>query len=453
MSNNNQATPGTPLIPKKEKEIPWINRYLCIPGMLLFGTCTVVIQKIFFSQTVYIDGKPHSCEKPWFQTEMMFIGMLSCLAVYYIEMLYDHCKKKNAVPEKEIPLTSAVGDVRKDEPHPDTTGWGVYVVVCIPAICDLVATCIMNIGLVLIPASVWQMLRGTMVIFSACITMILLSKRIFGFQWFSICVVVVGEVIVALACVLGDTQPTKKDDSGKKDKKSAGDMVLGILLTVGAQIIQASQIVIEEMLLHGISLAPSLIVGIEGFWGTIICTLLLILVYYIPNKTRIGKKFHEDTIDTFNILKHSKGLIGLLVAYVLAILFYNLFGMMVTQTYSAVHRTLIEAMRTLFIWIANIIIYWIDKGKHALGEKVTLWSLCEFGGFAVLVVGTFTYNRVFEIPGIPYPSQEEVQAAKTDQQYQLKLRRDLGFCPVVFKRITDEQREQVLREFQAEQGL
>lgn len=56
----------------------------CIPGMLLFGTATVVIQKYVFGMKAL--GKPGEgivdFQKPWFQTESMFIGMLSCLIVY-----------------------------------------------------------------------------------------------------------------------------------------------------------------------------------------------------------------------------------------------------------------------------------------------------------------------------------------------------------------------------------
>lgn len=37
---------------------------------------------------------------------------------------------------------------------------------------------------------------------------------------------------------------------------------------MGAQIIQASQIVIEEYLLKNIDMDASLIVGLEGLWGT-----------------------------------------------------------------------------------------------------------------------------------------------------------------------------------------
>ena len=94
------------------------------------------------------------------------------------------------------------------------------------------------------------------------------------------------------------------------------------------------------------------------------------------------------------MLKNSKSLVVLIIFYILAILFYNLFGMMVTQTYSAVYRTIMEAVRTMCIWIVNIIIYFFDN-TH--GEKIEWASLVEVVGFAILLFGNFLYNKVIRL--------------------------------------------------------
>jgi len=439
------AMASSPAIPQ-EKEIPAFNRYFCIPGMLLFGTCTVVLQKFIFNtkiKEIKKDGteKVYSGERPWFQTEMMFIGMLLCLAVYYIEKLVKHIQRKPKDSEsinEGTPLTDAAGDGSAAK-ESSTGGWRMYVICCLPACCDLVATCIMNIGLVLIPASVWQMLRGSMVIFSAIVSMFLLAKRLFLYQWFGIALVVVGEVIVAVACLLGGKMNKDYDkkhfDASSSDSsaKTSGEMLLGILLTVGAQIVQASQIVIEEKLMKGMDdLPPSLIVGLEGFWGTIICSLMLVIVGYIPKGSAITEKFRENTIETFHVLSISSKMVWLIIFYVAAILAYNLFGMMVTQTFSAVHRTLIEALRTLFIWVANIIIFYSSTsepnyGKRQ-GERINAWSALELGGFLVLLVGTFVYNKVFAFPGIGLPTKEEVDAREIARLKELERRQKYGCC-------------------------
>jgi hypothetical protein len=48
----------------------------------------------------------------------------------------------------------------------------VLVQVIVPAICDFVATYMMNVGLLWINASIWQMLRGSIVLFAAIIRLV-----------------------------------------------------------------------------------------------------------------------------------------------------------------------------------------------------------------------------------------------------------------------------------------
>ena len=352
-------------------------RYSCIPGMLLFGTCTVVIQKYVFGMSAMgRDGSKHTFQKPWFQTESMFMGMLSCLIVYEITRCMKKAKKTDAealVPQEDDSIQH----------------WQQYIYVGAPAMCDLVATSLMNIGLFFLDASIWQMLRGSMVIFSAIMSILFLKKKYYGYHWTGISLVFTGLIIVSISSFMKEAP-----EDPSKHKSTTAEITMSICLVVGAQIVQASQIVIEEFLLHNVKAAASLIVGLEGLWGGLIGALCLWGVQCTSTKSAlVATVFHEDTIDTFIMLKNNKTLMVMIVFYILAILFYNLFGMMVTQTYSAVYRTIMEAVRTMCIWIVNIIIYFFDKNH---GEKIELASLVELIGFVILLWGNFTFNKVIK---------------------------------------------------------
>lgn len=98
----------------------------------------------------------------------------------------------------------------------------------------------------------------------------------------------------------------------------------------------------------------------------------MVPLYYTPVS---WEAFHENTIDSFKMMGNNHTLIWAILLYIFFILFYNLYGMMVTQTYSAVYRTILEAVRTLCIWITNLIIYkFIDK---RFGEIWSNWSWLE----------------------------------------------------------------------------
>jgi len=381
---------------------------IVIAGMLIFGTCTVVIQKIIFS----IEGKNKKgekvpFEKPWFQTEAMFVGMFGCLAVYEVLECIKRCQKKdparqNLVDGEESVQSDASGSEKKAP-----SKLKQYVLVMAPALCDMFATAMMNIGLLWIPASVWQMLRGSMTIFSAFFSKFFLHRRLYASHWIGVCVVAFALVVVAFSSLMPGIREKKDTESSSDLSQSSngehdptvGESALGCALVVIAQIIQASQIVIEEHLLKGISLNPVLIVGLEGMWGFMSCCLLLVVVSYVPGK------LHEDTPDTlYMFFKNTKiFLVGLL--YITAILCYNLFGMFVTKYTSAVMRTILEGLRCACIWMTNLFIHYVFHPKK-MGEVWNDWSYLQLCGFLFLLLGMFIYNKILRIEGLYYEDRD-----------------------------------------------
>lgn len=368
-------------------EVSKFTKYSCIPGMLTFGTATVVIQKIVLTMRSYDnDGNKEQFSKPWFQTEAMFVGMMLCLVVYEIT----ECVKRFRKVKQEEGTKSRKRD---------------YVLVLIPALCDMCATCMMNVGLVWIQPSIWQMLRGSMIIFSSIMTYFCLKRKLKCYKWVAVIITVVGLLVVAVASLNIPTVNNDEDDDEDGDSTDPDatprpktevttlQMIIAFVLVIGAQIIQASQIVIEEHLLKSISMPASLIVGIEGFWGTFVLALIMIPLGYTPESWDV---FHEDTVDSFELIGHSSTLAIALVLYVFAILAYNLFGMMVTQTFTAVHRTIMEGIRTSCIWLCNLFIHYVID-EH-FGEIWNYWSFLELFGFGILIFGTLVYNEVIPLP-------------------------------------------------------
>merc|ERR1719263_1872473 len=75
--------------------------------------------------------------------------------------------------------------------------------------------------------------------------------------------------------------------------------------------------------------------------------------------------------------------------------------MNVTKHLSAVHRTILEACRTLCIWIVQLFIKYVVKWKDH-GEEWNDWSYMQAGGFVLLIFGSLIYNKIFKVPGIFY---------------------------------------------------
>lgn len=65
----------------------------------------------------------------------------------------------------------------------------------------------MNVALTMIPASIYQMLRGMIIIVTAGMSILFLKRKLFRHHWTSIGVIFTGVALVGLAAVLTPKDP------------------------------------------------------------------------------------------------------------------------------------------------------------------------------------------------------------------------------------------------------
>lgn len=72
----------------------------------------------------------------------------------------------------------------------------------IPACFDIIASTLMNIALTMVDASVYQMLRGMIIIITAAMSIYFLKRKLYRHHWSSIAVIFLGVFMVGLAALL-----------------------------------------------------------------------------------------------------------------------------------------------------------------------------------------------------------------------------------------------------------
>lgn len=348
-------------------------------------------------------GITHTFDKPFFQSIAMFLSMVLALPVQEIISYFQRRsaqKKKAALsPERSplLPEDSVINDSEGEsttsaaEPAAPKKHKSPFLIM-IPAAFDLIASTIMTFGLIYISVSIFQMLRGSMVIFSTILTRIFLKgRRVRRYQLLGVVLAVVAICLVGVAGVL---VPQANMSAG------IGQTIMGICLVILSQIIQAGQIVVEEFLLADLNMPPLRVVGFEGLWGLLFMIFIACpLAYVIPGKdySPMPKNSLENTYDSLLCLGSNGYLIIAVVVFCIAVLVYNCYGMLITNAFSAVNRTIFEAARTAVIWIVDLIIQAIFPGSP-FGELWSKWSFLELIGFIILVFSSLVYNRVIVLP-------------------------------------------------------
>lgn len=178
-----------------------------------------------------------------------------------------------------------------------------------PACCDLTATTLMNVGLLFVAASIYQMTRGALVLFVGLFSVLFLRRKLYAYQWAALFVVVLGVALVGLAGALfgGDSNKGTTQENTMEivsnammqardvaQTPEAVKAVIGVLLIAAAQIFTASQFVLEEWILENYEMDPIRVVGWEGIFGFVVTIAGMIILYLAVGRTESGRYGYFD---------------------------------------------------------------------------------------------------------------------------------------------------------------
>lgn len=317
-----------------------------IIGMLVTGSLNTILTKL--QDSVCVDKCdtefPVYFEQPMIQTLNMFVGEIVCLLWL---LIYNNSNNNNytLIEQNDDNVVSV-------QNHYNVSSLLLFF----PAVCDSMSSTLMNLGLMFTSASIFQMLRGSMVIFTGIISCIFLQTKYSLNQWLSLIVIFLGITVVGSSHLDNDE----------------GNMFVGVLLIVSAQIFSASQYVIEEVILIKYNVAPLLAVGIEGIFGLIIMIIIAIIfqmTYYI------------NTLDGLRQLVSYPMLYGPSIGIVISISLFNWFGLCITKNISSTSRATIDICRTLIIWCVSLALQW----------ETFKWL--QIIGFLTMICGIFIFNK------------------------------------------------------------
>jgi hypothetical protein len=360
-------------------------------AVLSSGTMCTVVLKVQFNWiskgTIPCAGGSYVCpfDKPWFAVAEMKVAMFMCLVYLGLKKIVMGSKR----PFLETPRPSRFGSIQrgiKEETAPllgadssdaPTSLLNMALMVAVPSFLDIVQTVCGNIGLLFVSSSVYQMCRGSLVVFSAVLSVQCLGKKLHRYHLFSVALVLVAVLMVGAAGILDEANTTVVEGGSSSAQK-----LQGITLILLGQFFCAVQIVVEEVLMTRYQITPVLLVGLEGMWGVLMLLVILPLLSLTPSDDGVlSTVFFESTYDTFTKLANSSTLVALVLAYCLAVWAYNIASNVVTKKFNAVVRSIFEAVRVVGVWLVDLFINYVVRwtGPASPGESWTAYSFLQLG--------------------------------------------------------------------------
>ncbi|CAB4378480.1 unnamed protein product [Rhizophagus irregularis] len=391
---------------------------LLTTGMLISGVCNTILNKYQDMACVEDCDDPDNAkyfEQPVWQTFNMFFGETMCYVLVYAILIWEYHQARKYAPlavdgtltgnsEENIVIEENENADVKVEEGEELTGWLVYLF-WLPTLCDICGTTLMNIGLIYTTASVYQMLRGAVVLFTGSFSVLFLRRRLYAYHWFSLFLVVLGVTIVGMSSILFPSAEEKSDPlidtlNSNSAHTSNGDLKasIGVFFVIFAQIFTASQFVIEEKIMERYHVKPLRAVGLEGIFGLLTVGVGAIILHFTIGIHHPGGYFDISTGWNQILSFRQIWITGIAISFSIA--FFNFFGLSVTRTLSATSRSTIDTSRIVLVWVVSLFLGWES------------FSWFQVTGFVILVLGTFIFNNVIRPPPfftVPSPSVQEIE--------------------------------------------
>ncbi|GAA6029301.1 hypothetical protein JCM8097_003611 [Rhodosporidiobolus ruineniae] len=295
---------------------------------------------------------------------------------------YDSLTASGAQTPLRPPLKSAGSVAAAAGAEGPMLSWSEAVLFWLPASLDILGTTCMNVGLLFVPVSIFQMMRGALVLWVGVFSVLFLGRTLTRAQWVSLAVCMLGVAVVGAASLIGN-------EANKPETEAAEGSVsplVGVGLILVAQIFTATQFVVEERIMEHHAVEPLAAAGWEGFFGLLTTSVALLVAYRFYGSTPAGEGGYFDIKAGWHQIVDHPAVLWSSFVIMVSIALFNFCGLAVTRTVSATARSTIDTCRTIGIWAVSLFLGW---------ERFIFLQVI---GFALLVYGTFVYNGVTSFP-------------------------------------------------------
>ena len=231
-----------------------------------------------------------------------------------------------------------------------------------------------------IGVSIYQMLRGGAIIFVALLKHYMLKDKLKKFMWIGVFLNVVSITLVGATAIFS---PSTEEEGGNDNP------ALGVTLVLAGAFVQSLQYAFEEKVMSmEVSAPPLLLVGMEGFWGTLICLLVLYPLAYLTPGSDHGS--FENPYNTYYMIVNSSDISWMVALYIVSITLFNIFCVIITFMLNSVWHAILDNFRPITVWGSSLFIFYFIE--PSFGESWTPWSFMQLAGLFVLLYGTAVYN-------------------------------------------------------------
>ncbi|KFD61252.1 hypothetical protein M514_00571 [Trichuris suis] len=333
------------------------------------GTCNTIFAK-WMDMTVALERRFYH---PFIQVMFTYIGESLCFLLFLL------ISKQASVRHKEFSWIT----------YSSLKIHSKAFILFIPTGLDYLSTTLNYVSLSMTSPSSYQMLRGSLIVFTSLLSFAFLGRSLSRTEWLGIALVTFGMVLVGLS------------DSPRSS--SAGAIIAdlnrirsGDLLVVTSQTMKAVQLTLEENFMNEYNLTPLVLTSTEGcqfkqciihygVFGLILSAIIAMSVYFVrvpQYMTTDPEQRLENIKDAFYQAMDSSTLLRLILCFIVSSAASGMCSAAVTKRFGATTRVICDAARIFGVWMMSIVLRW------------QAFIPSQLLGFGVLLLGAMLYSGI-----------------------------------------------------------
>lgn len=321
-----------------------------------------------------IQGTTYRFKYSGFQTLLLFIGEYLNIVVFAIPLLFSKKYRENHFKD----LVKTAKATKQELKY--TKLW-----TAIPCLLECLSSGMYFTSLLLMPASVSNMLQGAQIVATCLFSLWINKNPILRHHFLGVSLATLGFFFVGLAGFMGSVAEEVNHDL----HYTAQGYFFGLVCIMGNLIFHSIQTNVEEKIMRKYAISPQRVVGLEGLFGIIWMFGLISILTYVPcpnDQLCNMSGYFEDIVSALKEIEAQPGLMFWCGATVVAIFFFNLFGMILIHRVNAVYKVFWDNTMSIFIWATALVLGFETFNKKHFAIQGT--------GYIFLIIGNLTYSEV-----------------------------------------------------------
>lgn len=335
---------------------------------------------------------PQPFSHPYVHTAIIICAELICLILFAVSSAVVHPFRRNNDTNNNKRTNPFTGEEIVDERD------APFVWTIVPGLCTVLASVLMITGLLMTHASVYAVIRGSVVLFTCWLAIIALGRK-FNLSHLAGIFILVGGLLLLGAYSLSSLYSSTAGAAGAAALEGLGRPGWGTLCILCAQAVFAIKLVwCEYIFTRFPETAPLKLIGYSGVWALLFLTMWMSALVFLPLAQ------HENLLTLATalgmILSHQATQIFFAVN-ITVILFYQWAVTSLTKTWSATHVAMASQLRVVGLYISLFFLGWE-------GVASTL-SLAHAAALSLIFVGWMTFH--WRLPVSPAQRRKKVFTA------------------------------------------